>query len=70
MQTHFIPNFDFDKVFLDEIGLWGDIRRCLSNLAWVEFHEVGVGFNLDIMIECTSTMRLDRGGDISKVSNF
>lgn len=56
MPRHFITNFNFDEVFLDEVGLWGHIRRCLSNL--------------DIAVQCASTMRLDTSDDRSETITF
>ncbi|GJN36991.1 hypothetical protein PR202_gb25902 [Eleusine coracana subsp. coracana] len=70
VRGRFVPNFDLDDTFLTTIGMWEDIRRMLSNLGWVDFHRLPMNYNLDIVTEVASMMRLDTDEVDNEAVNF
>ncbi|GJM87605.1 hypothetical protein PR202_ga03576 [Eleusine coracana subsp. coracana] len=70
VRGRFVPNFDLDETFLTSIGMWEDLRRILDNLGWVDFHLLPMDYNLDVVTEVASTMRLGTVKDGSEAVNF
>ncbi|GJN38183.1 hypothetical protein PR202_gb27201 [Eleusine coracana subsp. coracana] len=50
--------------------MWEDLRRMLDNLGWMDFHLLPMDYNLDVVTEVGSTMRLGTVEDGSEAVNF
>lgn len=49
-----------DEDFCRKMGVWPNIAQCLSNLGWEVFHMQGSGFYWNYVIECLTTMRMEK----------